>query len=432
MYALLDGNNFFVSCERVFRPSLKCRPVVVLSNNDGCAIARSEEAKALGIKMGAPYFQIRHLHDQAGLVALSANFTLYGDMSDRMHGLAAGMGPAQEIYSIDECFIGGLDGVRDVTRRARAIRERIHRGIGLPTCVGIATTKTLAKLANHVAKDAERKPGSYPVELAQVCNLAECPPEMQLHVLHQTPVGDVWGVGRRIARRLAELNICTALDLSRMPPAQARDQFSVVLERTVLELRGIPCIPLELEPPPKQQIACTRSFGMPITDLPPLVEAVSHFAQRAAEKLRAQGSRCGSLLVFAHSSPFRTNDPRFSESATVQLLQPSSDTAVLVTAAERGMRKIYRPGYRLAKAGVMLLDLSPQTREQSSLLPDDTTTTGRDQSALMEAMDQINQRWGKGTVSAGSAMKSGDWRMKQERRTPDYTTRLEDLPTARA
>ena len=426
MFALLDGNNFYVSCERVFRPSLKGLPVVVLSNNDGCAIARSEEAKALGIKMGAPYFQIKHLHDQAGLVALSANFTLYGDMSDRMMGLAAGMGPEQEIYSIDECFIN-LQGVRDVTRRAWAIRARVLRGIGIATCVGIAPTKTLAKLANHIAKDAERKPGSYPPELARVCNLAEQSPAALQQLLQQTPVGEVWGVGRSIAKRLAEHNVCTALDLARMPPAMARAQFSVVLERTVLELRGQSCISLELAPPPKQQIACTRSFGRQVTDLAPLVEAVSHFAQRAAEKLRAQGSRCAAVLVFAHSSPFRANDPRFSECATVQLVQPSSDTTVLVAAAERGMRKIYRPGYRLAKAGVVLLDLSPITREQPSLLPEETAPTGRDHSALMEAMDRINQRWGKGAVAVGSAVQVGAWGMRQGRKTGNPTTNISQV-----
>lgn len=264
MFALLDGNNFYVSCERVFRPSLKGVPVVVLSNNDGCAIARSEEAKALGIKMGAPYFQIKHLHDQAGLVALSANFTLYGDMSDRMMGLAAGLGPEQEIYSIDECFIN-LKGVRGVTRRAWAIRDRILRGIGITTCVGIAPTKTLAKLANHVAKDAERKPGSYPPHLAHVCNLAELSPMMLEHVLKQTLVGDVWGVGRRIAKQLAEHNICTALDLSRMPPAMARKHFSVVLERTVLELQGRSCISMELAPPP-QTADCLHPIVRPTGD----------------------------------------------------------------------------------------------------------------------------------------------------------------------
>lgn len=430
MFALLDGNNFYASCERVFRPSLKGIPLVVLSNNDGCVIARSEEAKAIGIKMGVPYFQVQHLHTSHGMVALSANFALYGDMSDRMMSLAAGMGPEQEIYSIDECFIG-LHGVADVTRRAHAIRSRIQRGIGISTCVGIAPTKTLAKLANHIAKDAERKPGSYPPHLAAVCNLAEVSPQTLEQLLHLTPVSDVWGVGRRIAKRLLEHNIVTAQDLRRAPVPWVRSQFGVVLERTVRELQGTACLQLETQPPPKQQIACTRSFGRPVTDLAPLIEAVSHFTQRAAEKLRAQEYRCGAVHVFAHTSPFRPDDARFAQSATIQLVQPSADTTVLLAAAEQGIRKIYEPGYRLAKAGVMLLDLSPATLEQASLIETIQPEGGRDKSALMEAMDHINARWGKGAVCAGSALQAGVWRMRQERRSENYTTALTGLAITR-
>ncbi|WP_313604796.1 Y-family DNA polymerase [Comamonas jiangduensis] len=426
MFALLDGNNFYASCERVFRPSLKGIPLVVLSNNDGCVIARSEEAKAIGIKMGQPYFQVQHLHTTHGMVALSANFALYGDMSDRMMSLAAGMGPEQEIYSIDECFIG-LQGVADVTRRAHAIRSRIQRGIGITTCVGIAPTKTLAKLANHIAKDAERKPGSYPPHLAGVCNLAEISTELLAHMLRCTPVGDVWGVGRRIAKRLCEHNIATAWELRNAPVPWVRSQFGVVLERTVRELQGIACLELETQPPPKQQIACTRSFGRPVTELAPLIEAVSHFTQRAAEKLRAQEHRCGAVHVFAHTSPFRQDDARFAQSATIQLVQPSADTTVLLAAAEQGVRKIYEPGYRLAKAGVMLLDLSPATLEQASLIEVPQPECGRDMSALMEAMDRINARWGKGAVCVGSALQAGEWRMRQDRKSPGYTTTLENI-----
>lgn len=425
MFALLDGNNFYASCERVFRPSLKGIPLVVLSNNDGCVIARSEEAKAIGIKMGVPYFQIQQMHISHGLVALSANFALYGDMSDRMMSLAAGMGPEQEIYSIDECFIG-LHGVADVTRRAHAIRSRIQRGIGINTCVGIAPTKTLAKLANHIAKDAERKPGSYPTHLAGVCNLAETSPELLAHMMRSMPVNEVWGVGRRIAKRLCEHNIATVWQLRNAPLPWVRSQFGVVLERTVRELQGIPCLQLETQPPPKKQIACTRSFGKPVTDLAPLIEAISHFTQRAAEKLRQQEHRCAAVHVFAHTSPFRTEDPRFAKSATIQLVKPSSDTAVLLAAAEQGVRKIYEPGYRLSKAGVMLLDLSPCSVIQQSFLEPVHQTTERDMSALMETMDQINARWGKGAVCAGSTLQANEWRMRQERRSPSYTTNLEE------
>lgn len=427
MFALLDGNNFYVSCERVFRPALKGLPVIVLSNNDGCAIARSEEAKALGIKMGEPFFQIKHRIHQ-GLVALSANFVLYGDMSDRMMSLAAGLGPEQEIYSIDECFVG-LAGVRDVTRRSWAIRDRILRGVGIPTCIGIGPTKTLAKLANHIAKDAERKPGSYPKELAQVCNLTELSPAQLQSLLESVPVGDVWGVGRRIKMRLLNHKIFTAWDLARAPQPLLRTHFGVVLERTARELQGTPCLSLEHEPPPKQQIACTRSFGRPVSELAPLVEAVSTFAQRAAEKLRAQDHRAGAVHVFAHTSPFREG-PRFARSTTVQLPAPSSDTALLVRAAARGIAEIYESGYQLAKAGVMLLDLSPATVQQTSLL-DESTGFARDHSPLMEAMDHLNMRFGRGTVGMASALQASGWAMRQDRRTPRYTTELRDIPIAR-
>ena len=245
MYALVDGNNFYVSCERVFRPDLEGRPVVVLSNNDGCAIARSNEAKALGIAMGAPWFQIKHLEDEAGLVALSANFALYGDMSDRMMSLAAGLGPIQEIYSIDESFIG-LHGVRDdLGMRAWTVRNRILKWIGIPCGVGIGPTKTLAKLANHVAKTAERKPGSYPSEFATVCNLALLPLASREALMAATEVGDVWGVGPRISKQLLDAGVLTALDLARMNPALVRERWSVVLERTVRELQGESCLPIE-------------------------------------------------------------------------------------------------------------------------------------------------------------------------------------------
>ena len=432
MYALVDGNNFYVSCERVFRPSLDGRPVVVLSNNDGCAIARSNEAKALGIKMGAPWFQIRHMEETEGLVALSANFTLYGDMSDRMMSLAAGLGPVQEVYSIDESFIS-LQGVRgDLTKRSRAIRERIDRWVGIPCGVGIGQTKTLAKLANYIAKTAERKPGSYPDELAQVCNLTTLPAQDLDDVLAATLVEEVWGVGRKISAQLHEGGIHTVLDLVRMDPATIRRRWSVVLERTVRELQGMQCIDLDDAPAPKKEIACTRSFGQAITELPPLVEAVSDFASRAAEKLRKQGSLASQLLVFAHTSPFRPG-PRFNRSIVVPLRRPTADTGKLVWAAAVGMRRMYEPGYKMAKAGVMLLDLVPGSVLQGEL--DLEEEDQRDRTKLMVALDTLNGRYGKGTVhsaSTGGTNKGKDWGMKQERRTPNYTTKWEDVPVARA
>ena len=432
MFALVDGNNFYVSCERVFRPSLNGRPVVVLSNNDGCAIARSNEAKALGIKMGAPWYQIRHMEETEGLVALSANFVLYGDMSDRMMSLAAGLGPTQEVYSIDESFIG-LQGVPgDLTKRSRAIRERIDRWVGIPCGIGIASTKTLAKLANYIAKTAERKPGSYPGDLAQVCNLATLPAQDLDDVLRATEVSEVWGVGRKIAAQLQEGGIHTVLDLARMDPATVRRRWSVVLERTVRELQGMQCIDLDDAPAPKKEIACTRSFGQAVTELPPLLEAVSEFASRAAEKLRKQGSLASQLLVFAHTSPFRPG-PRFHKSAVVPLRRPTADTGKLVYAATLGMRRMYEPGYKMAKAGVMLLDLVPGSVQQGEL--DLEEEDQRDRTRLMEALDTLNGRYGKGTVhsaSTGCINKGKDWGMRQERLTPQYTTRWEDVPVARA
>lgn len=429
MFALVDGNNFYVSCERAFRPALVGRPVVVLSNNDGCAIARSNEAKDLGIKMGAPYFQIKHLEYTADLVALSANFALYGDMSERMMSLAAGLGPEQEIYSIDESFIA-LQGVRDVTRRAWTIRERIARGVGIPCGIGIAPTKTLAKLANHIAKDAERKPGSYPAHLARVCNLAELSPSELQSILEQTHVGDVWGIGRRISKQLNEAGIANVWQLTQADLGTIRRRWSVVLERTVRELRGESCIALEDEPPPKQMIACTRSFGRPVEDLAPLIEAVSEYASRASEKLRRQGGVAGQVQVFAHTSPFRPG-PRYSRAILVPLLRPTADTALIVRSAIKGITRIYEPGYQLIKAGVILLDISDQAIVQEEL---DLGEDGKDRSALYGALDQLNQRYGKGTVhvaSTGIDSDSARWGMKQERRTPRYTTNIDDIPIAR-
>ncbi|MGQ2992792.1 Y-family DNA polymerase [Variovorax sp.] len=432
MFALLDGNNFYVSCERVFRPSLQGRPVVVLSNNDGCAISRSDEAKALGVKMAQPHFEFRHLEEHAGLVALSANFTLYGDMSDRMMSLAAGMGPGQEIYSIDESFID-VTGVRgDLRERARAVRSRILQWIGIPCCVGIAPTKTLAKLANHIAKDAERKPGSYPPTQAQVCDLSSLSGNEVEELLASTEVGDVWGVGRRIGDQLREGGVATALDLAKLDPATARRRWSVVLERTVRELQGLSCIDLDDAPSPKKEIACTRSFGHPVRELPPLIEAVSEFAARAAEKLRRQGSLAGMVHVFAHTSPFRPG-PKFARSLTVPLRRPTSDTAAITQAAVMGIELLFEPGYNIAKAGVMLLELNDGSILQGEL--DLENEEGRERSKLMRAVDTLNDRYGKGTLRVASTGTAGDqreWTMKQLRRTPNYTTDWRQVPIARA
>jgi DNA polymerase V len=432
MFALVDGNNFYVSCERVFRPDLNGKPVVVLSNNDGCAIARSNEAKALGIKMGAPWFEIRHFEESEGLVALSANFALYGDLSDRVASIIAGMGPAHEIYSIDESFVD-LAGVRgDLTERARRVRERILQWVGIPCGVGIGQTKTLAKLGNYIAKTAERKPGSYPAKLAQVCNFASLTKDEMQAVFEATPVNEVWGVGRKISAQLNEGGIVTVQDLVGLDPATVRRHWSVVLERTVLELQGTSCISLEDAPPAKQEIACTRSFGHPITELRDVSEAVTEFASRAAEKLRKQNSLANKILVFIRTSPFRP-EPQYSRSVIVPMRRPTSDTGELVESALMGLRSIYRSGFKLAKAGVMLLELQDSSLQQLELnLEQDVAV---DRSKLMTALDVVNQRFGKGTLHMASAGMAGNkrvWSMKQERLTPAYTTSFKDILEVRA
>ena len=432
MYALVDGNNFYVSCERVFRPDLNGKPVVVLSNNDGCAIARSNEAKALGIKMGEPYFEIRHFESSAGLVALSANFALYGDLSDRVASITAGLGPRQEIYSIDESFVD-LTGVPgDLTDRSRRVRARILQWVGIPCGVGIGQTKTLAKLANFIAKTAERKPGSYPAHLAQVCNFSELSPAERNRIFRATPVNEVWGVGRKISAELIEGGVHTVYDLARLDAAMIRRRWSVVLERTVLELNGISCMELDEIPSAKKEIACTRSFGCPVTELHHIIEAVSSFASRAAEKLRKQCSLSNQIMVFIRTSPFR-KEPQYSQSIVVPLRRPTADTGEIVAAAVMGLRSIYRPKFKLAKAGVILLELQQTVNIQYELPLEDDTTQNRDR--LMKALDTVNDRFGKGTLqmaSAGIAKESHLWTMKQQRKTPCYTTNWKDILEVKA
>jgi len=325
-----------------------------------------------------------------------------------------------------------MHGMRgDLVDRARRLRERILQWIGIPCGIGIGATKTLAKLANHVAKSADRKPGSYPAALGRVCSLAVLAPDELEAVLAATDVGEVWGVGGKTAEKLRALGINTVAELVRMDPVVARMRFSVVLERTVRELQGMPCIAFEDAPPAKKEIACTRSFGRAVAELPPLLEAVSEFAMRAAEKLRRQGSLAGQVLTFVHTSPFRPG-PQYSRSVTMPLRRPTADSAHLADAAIRGMRAIYRPGFKMAKAGVMLLDLQPGDVHQAELdLGEDVADRGH----LMATMDRLNQRYGKGSILLASAGTAGDkrvWAMRQEMRTPQYTTRWQDAPLALA
>lgn len=439
MFALVDVNNMYVSCERVFRPALNGKPVVVLSNNDGACIARSNEAKDLGVRMAQPWFEVRHLERTAGLVALSANFELYGDMSSRMMSIAAGYAPRQEIYSIDECFLD-FDGVPgNLVAIGRELRRQVLTWTGLPTSVGFGATKTLAKLANHVAKTAERKPGSYPPELAQVCSFANLSADQLAAVMHATEVGEVWGIGRKTMARLNEGGIATVLDLVRGDATALGRQFSVVIEKTILELRGTVCMNVDDAPQANQQIMCSRSFGAPVTDLPTLVEVISQFTSQVARKLRDQGSLAGAVHVFIATSPYRKNDRQHAPSATLPLSRPSADTRVLISAAVRALRSVFRPGFNYAKAGVTLVDLQQQDQEHAT--PDlfaaepepEVDRAGR--SNLMSALDALNQRFGRHAVSVASAARGAGpsaHASRQDRRSPRYTTRIDEIVTAQA
>lgn len=434
MFALIDGNNFYVACERAFNPRLQGRAVVVLSNNDGCVISRSEEAKPL-VAMGQPFYQLQAPRAAHDITALSANFALYGDMSARMMRLAAALGPQQEIYSIDESFIGGLEGVPQLTQRARAIRARIARSLGIPCCIGIAPTKTLAKLCNHLAKTAERQVLQPRPAWAQVCNWQDISPEQQQTLLRHTAAKDIWGIGPGMAQRLALCACTTAWDVRQLPPPSARRIGGVVLERTVRELQGICCLTLDNAPAAPQQIASTRSFGQTIDQLAPLLEAVSTYAARAAEKARRAGQLAQHLHVFAYTSPFR-HAPAWHGARTITLPQPSNDSYTIVEAATRAARQFFQAGHPLSKAGVILLDLVPMGQARSADLFRVPGAPSHTHQRLMPTLDAINQRFGKDSIYLASCGIPGQdpagWRMKQAMLSPLYTHRYEDLPIAQA
>lgn len=419
LFALVDCNNFYVSCECVFQPKLEGRPVLVLSNNDGCAVARSAEAKALGIKMGTPAFQIKDLIRREKIVLCSSNYTLYGDMSARVDAALQTFAPRVENYSIDESFLGlaDLPAGADVIALGRQMRATVRRWTGIPVCVGIGTTKTLAKLANHLAKV---HPG-----FAGVADLRR--PDVQAF-LAQTAVREVWGIGPAYVERLAGLGVRTVAELAGLTPTVAREALTVVGQRTVLELNGISCIPLELAPPPKKVTAVTRSFGKPVTTFPGMQEAVSFYAARAGEKLRRAGQAAGHLTVFMHTNRFN-DDPRRSASGAIRLLDPTNDSRALIAAALDVARAIWRDGYRYSKAGIICNDLSATGAGQGSLFaPAGRTADPR----LMAAMDSLNKRMGRGTVFPAATGIRRSWAIRAEHHSPHYTTRWADLPLARA
>lgn len=395
------------------RPGLEGRPLVVLSNNDGCAIARTQEAKDIGIKMGAPWFEIKHLASSHGLMALSANFSLYGDLSARMMNVIGQFSPKQEIYSIDESFLD-LTGVPGTGRHiGTAIQQRVRQWVGIPSCVGIGPTKTLAKLANYLAKKIPRLEG--------VCDLSSIDNDRRLRVLSGVAVGEVWGVGRRLAPKLHALGIHSAGDLALADPRVIRDAFSIVLAKTARELAGEPCLSWEDTPAAKKEIMCSRSFGRAVQHLEGLNQALSVFVTRAAEKLRREGSCTSAMQVFIRTSYFR-DGPQYTGGIVVQLNQATNDTATLLAAMNTGLHQIYKAGFKYAKAGVCLLDLI--AADQANVQGDLFCATVQGNTKLMAVIDVLNQRFGTSTVSAASALSTPDaaWQMRQERMTPACTT----------
>lgn len=417
VFALVDCNNFYASCEKLFRPDLKDTPVVVLSNNDGCVVARSREAKSLGIKMGVPVFQIKSEMQRHGILAFSSNYALYADLSSRVMRTLEEMAPRVEVYSIDEAFLDltGIESAISLVEFGQQVRERIGHWIGITVCVGIAPTKTLAKLANHAAK-------KYPATQG-VVDLTN--PDRQRRLLALVPVDDVWGVGRRLSKRLNALGITTALDLANASPRAIRDQFSVVLERTVRELNGESCIELEEIPPTKKQIVCSRSFGVKVTQFELLREAVCEYATRATEKLRKEQQQAKVLTVFIRTSPFKDNEPQYSNSASGELLIPSCDTRDFIELANHLLKRIWKDGFRYAKAGVMLSDFYDPGMFQPGLFDDVSTRSNSQQ--LMSVLDTINQSGAGKVFFAGQGLKK-DWSMKREHLSPAYTTRWDQLP----
>ncbi len=417
VFALVDCNNFYASCEKLFRPDLKDTPVVVLSNNDGCVVARSREAKLLGIKMGVPVFQIKTEMLRHGILAFSSNYALYTDLSSRVMRTLEEMAPRVEVYSIDEAFLDltGIESVLSLVEFGQQVRERIGHWIGITVCVGIAPTKTLAKLANHAAK-------KYPATQG-VVDLTN--PDRQRRLLALVPVDDVWGVGKRLSKRLNALGITTALDLANASPRAIRDQFSVVLERTVRELNGESCIELEEIPPTKKQIVCSRSFGVKVTQFELLREAVCEYATRATEKLRKEQQQAKVLTVFIRTSPFKDNEPQYSNSASGELLIPSCDTRDFIELANHLLKRIWKDGFRYAKAGVMLSDFYDPGMFQPGLFDDVSIRSNSQQ--LMSVLDTINQSGAGKVFFAGQGTKK-DWSMKREHLSPAYTTRWDQLP----
>jgi DNA polymerase V len=414
MLALADCNNFYASCERLFKPKLERTPIVVLSNNDGCVIARSNEAKSLGIAMGAPAFEIKELIEKNNVHVFSSNYTLYGDISARVMNTLGTFTPSIEIYSIDEAFLdlSNMSGV-DLTDYTAAIRETVKQNVGIPISIGVAKSKTLAKAANKYAK--KNAPNGVFVIDSEAIRKA---------VLRWLPVEDVWGIGRQYSLWLQQNNITTALQLADCNLAWIRKKMGVVGERLVRELNGEPCIQLEEQASAKKGICTSRSFGELVTDKQSLSEAVATFTTRCAEKLRSQKSCCGVIQVFAHTNSYRTQDRQYHGSLSIPLHTATNDTSELIHYAMIAMQRIYRPGYNYKKAGVFVTDIVPQEQVQLSMF--DNVDRGK-QSKLMAAMDGINKQLGRDKVRYAAAGYGRKWKLRQEQLSPCYTTNIHEI-----
>lgn len=417
VFALIDCNSFYASCERVFRPDLQRVPIVVLSNNDGCVIARSADAKPF-VKMGEPFHHIRGTLQRNGVLAFSSNYALYGDISERVMAVIEGLVPAVEVYSIDEAF-ADLTGIGDRDRLGRHIRAQVLKLTGIPTGVGIAPTKTLAKLANAAAKKWQKHTGGV-VDL--------CDPERREKVLKVMPVSDVWGVGRRMNEHLTAMGITTAWELSQADAWTLRKQFSIVVEKTARELQGTSCLALEEVAAPKQEICSSRAFGQRLYEIEPIREAVATYAARACEKLRAQGSLCKRVRVAIRTGMFNPDEAKFAKGIVCELPYPSDDTRLIIRAAQKGLDAIFRSGPAYAKAEIMLLDLRQQGEFTDDLFAEIQPAAAE---KVMSVLDEINGRWGRGTLRPARVPAVASWEMKRELKSPSYTTSWEQLWRAR-
>jgi putative rumB/impB like DNA repair protein len=412
MFGLVDCNNFYASCERVFNPSLNGKPIVVLSNNDGCVIARSNEAKVLGIKMGVPAYQIKDLVKKHDVAVFSSNYVLYGDMSGRVMSMLAELAPEIEVYSIDEAFLN-LEGIQDLQTLGSKIVRQVTRGTGIPVSAGIASTKTLAKVANKFAK-------KYPA-YNRLCIIDT--EEKREKALKLFEIGDVWGIGRRQAAKLEKQGVKTAYDFTQLPGSWVRKNMTVTGERTWKELRGISCIDMETAPPNKKQICTSRSFGKMVEDIDTMSEAIATHASTCAKKLRQQKSYAMSLLVFIHTNNFREDLPQYWKNTIIKLPVPTSDTLEIVHYALEGLKSIFMPGYQYKKAGVIITEIV--TSAQLGLFD---TVDREKREKLMQAIDKVNGEH-RHLVKLAVQGNGRDWKLKQEQLSKRYTTDINEVLT---